>query len=135
MASSTYTAVPNLLGKNTFSMRAGEAIEANRALKLSTEGLVLHTAAITDFVIGVALTTVAIGEMVEIAPSGTIVKMQPGAAVAIGARVMPEGSGAGVVITLAGATAVPCGIAKTEAGAAGELFEVFLLTGMNALGA
>ena len=131
MASSTYTAAPNLLGKNTFSMKAGEDITANRALKLSTEGLVLHTTAITENVIGVAVNTCASGEMVEIQPNGTICKMVPGAAVSIGAQVMPEASGAGKVVTAAGATAKSCGFAKTEAGAEDELFEVFLFPGMN----
>jgi hypothetical protein len=132
MASATYTARNNLLGKAPFAMKAGEAITVGRALKLdSTEGQVLHTTAITDVAIGVALETVASGDMVSIAPPGTIVKMVPGAAVSLGAQVMPEASGAGKVITAAGATAIACGVAMTEAGAEDELFEVLFLSGVK----
>lgn len=130
MASATYTATNNLLGKTTYSMKAGEAIVAGRALKLdSTEGQVLHTTAITDVVIGVAQETVASGEMVAISPPGTICRMLPGAAISLGAQVMPEGSGAGKVITAAGATAVSCGVALTEAGAEDEFLTVLFLSG------
>ena len=132
MASATYTAVNNSLGIASYAMKAGEAITAGRALKLdSTEGQVLHTTAITDTVVGVALETVASGEMVAIAPPGTFVRMCPSAAVSLGAQVMPTGSGAGKVSTAAGATAKSCGIAFTEAGAADEFFTVLLVCGVN----
>lgn len=132
MASATYTARNNYSGTNPVSFKAGEAITVGRALKLdSTEGQVLHSTAITDAVIGVALETVASGEMVSVLPAGPIVKMVPSAAVALGAQVMPTGSGAGKVSTAAGATARSIGVAITEAGAADELFEVMLLSSLN----
>ena len=57
-----YAATSNYLHTAPFTMKAGEAITAGRALKLdSTEGQVVHTTAITDIVIGVALNTVASG--------------------------------------------------------------------------
>ena len=130
MASATYTATNNLCGTAPVSMRAGEAITAGHALKLDVEGYVLHTTAITDVVFGVALETVASGEMVSVALFG-LLRMVPGAAVSIGAQVMPEASGAGKVITAAGATAKSCGIAVTEAGAEDELFVVRLLPTVN----
>lgn len=114
------------------SFLAGAAIEPNRALKLSAANTVIHTTAITDSVIGFSLNKVASGAYVDVLTlPGAKGKARAGAAISLGAQVMPEGSGDGDVITAAGATAISCGIAL-QAAADGETFEVLFRPGINA---
>lgn len=125
-------AVSNDFNISSFAMKAGEAITANRALKLdSAEGVVLHTTAITDVVVGYSLNTCAINEMVEVAPPGRQVKVACSAGVTLGAQVMPTASGAGKVMTAAGSTAKSCGLALTTSTTDGEVIAVLSVLGVN----
>lgn len=110
------------------SFVAGAAITANRLVKLdSTAGQVIVTTAITEQVVGIALDTVASGELVSVLTmSGAKGKVTASAAISLGAEVMPTASGAGKCATAAGATAVSCGIALSAAGADGDIIEVLL---------
>lgn len=105
------------------AMRANGAITANRIVKLdAVEGDVAATGAITETAFGVSQNTAADNAMVSVeVGNGAIVKLTAGAAIAIGARLMPQGVAGGKVITAAGATAVDCGVAMTAAGADGEI--------------
>lgn len=127
-------AVANDFGIASYAMKAGEAITANRALKLdSAEHVVLHSTAITDVIVGYSLNTCAINEMVEVAPPGRIVKVACSAGVTLGAQVMPTASGAGKVMTAAGATAKSCGVALTTSTADGEVIEVLSTLCVNGI--
>jgi hypothetical protein len=109
---------------NPVSFIAGGAIPANSAVKLSAANTVVVTTAITENVIGFARTTAASGDVVTVeTASGVIVKAILGGTVSLGAELMPKASGAGVLDTAAGSTAVSCAIALA-AGASGETVPV-----------
>lgn len=122
----TFAASNNNLNIAPLSFVAEEAITANRALKLgSVEGQVLHTTAITEACIGVALQTVAAGQEVPVQIFG-VVKCVASAAVSMGAELMPTAAGAGKVMTAAGATARGMGFALQDAAGDGSIFSVLL---------
>lgn len=124
----------NFMGTKPFTMKAGGAITANRAVMLDANGDVVVTTAITDKVIGIALQTVASGEDVEILTvNGVKAKVTTSAAVAIGADVMPTAAGAGKCATAAGATAKSFGIALYASAADGEVIEVLTRFGANGI--
>lgn len=106
------------------SFIAGGTITANRLVKLdSTAGQVIVTTTITEQVVGIALDTVASGELVSVLTmSGAKGKVTASAAISLGAEVMPGASGK--CATAAGATAISCGIAASAAGADGDIIEV-----------
>lgn len=117
-----------LSGTSFASFVAGEAITRGRALKLDTDGEVLHTTAITDLVIGVAMEDAASGATVTVATlNGQVVTAMASAAIAsVPTEVMPAASAAGKLATAAGATAVSCGIALSSAAGDGSLFTLLL---------
>lgn len=122
----------NLAGAKPQTFKAGAAITANRLLKLTAENTVEHATAITDDIIGVSTKTVASGEYVDVLTTpGAKHKVTAGAAIAVGAQVMPQAAGAGKCATAAGATAKSVGIALTAAAADGEEIEVLLRFGVN----
>jgi len=113
----------NFAGTSPISFTAGAAVTRGRALKLSG-GAVIHTTAITDKVLGVALQDAASGEQVPVLTiSGQLVTMVASAAISADAELMPTASGAGKVMTAAGATAISCGQAITAASQDGDLIE------------
>lgn len=124
----------NLIAGNVIEMEAEAAIVVKRLVKLGTApGQVIHTAAITDVVAGVALNSAAIGERVQIQVAG-IAEVECAAGVAYLAQVMPDGGGAGKCSTAAGATAKSCGQAGgTSTSNAGEIQKVWLCS-MNVNG-
>lgn len=119
-----FAASQNFQGVAPLSLKAGAAITANRVVKLdSTEGQVIHSTAITDLPMGVALQTVASGEQVSVQTIG-IAKCVAGAAIALGAEVMCTASGDGKVTTAAGATARSIGVAMQDASGDGAIVTV-----------
>ncbi len=111
--------------------KAGAAITKGAAVKLDTNGDVIVTSAITDVVIGVALTDQAtVGGSVAIRTLG-IARVITGGSVAIGAQLMPKSAGAGKALTAAGATAVSFGIALTAGTNDGEFSTVLLGRSVN----
>jgi hypothetical protein len=122
----TYATSVNNLGIAPMSFIAGEAITANKCVKLHTaEGQVVHTTAITESVIGVALDTVASGEEVSVQLVG-VVKCTASGAVTLGDEVMPTASGAGKSVTIGGATAKGFGVALQDAAGDGALYSVLI---------
>ena len=123
----TKSPTQNLITGNVIEMEAEAAIVVNRLVKLGTAaGQVIHTAAITDVVAGVALNSCAAGERVQIQVSG-IVQVECKTAVTYLDQVMPDGGGAGKCATAGGATAKSCGQAGgTTTTAEGELMAVWL---------
>jgi predicted RecA/RadA family phage recombinase len=121
------TAYRDLELGNVTTRKAGAAITAGMVVKLdTTEGQVVKCTAITDKVFGVALNTVASGELVEVQRRG-VAKVICGAAIALGAEVMPDSGVAGSVITAAGATAISCGVAESQSDTLGQLVRVDLV--------
>lgn len=108
------------------SVIAGAAVTAYRLVKAhTTADQGIHTAAITDVPMGVALKTVASGAPVELGSAeGSIYKMTAAAAITAGDIVMPDGGGGGKIATRAGATAVPVGTAIESATADGDIISV-----------
>jgi len=123
----TKSPTQNFITGNVIEMEAEAAITVNRLVKLGTApGQVIHTAAITDLVCGVALNTAAAGARVQIQTSG-IALVACKAAVTYLDQVMPDGGGAGLCATAAGITAKSCGQAGgTSTTAEGELQKVWL---------
>lgn len=122
----------NYMGTRPFTLKAGAAVTANRAVKLDANGDVIHTTAITDKVVGISLQTVASGEDVELLTvNGVKAKATASAAVSIGDDVMPTASGAGKCSTASGPTAKSFGIALSAAAADGEIIEVLTRYGAN----
>lgn len=119
-------AVSNLLGVSPLSFVAGGTIIANRMVKLdSTAGQVVACSAITDLAIGVALAGVSSGETVAVQTFG-VAKVVASDAISLGAQLMPTASGAGKVVTAAGATAKSCGVALEASGADGDIITALL---------
>lgn len=120
----------NHLGVSLVSFKAGGTIEKDRAVKLdSTEGQVIATTAITDVVIGFATHSASSGDTVAIQTFGKA-KATVSDAVSLGAQLMPTASGAGKVVTAAGATAKSCAVALQASTADAQVIEVFI-TGMR----
>jgi len=120
--------ITNDQGIAPLSFKAGAAVTINALVKLNTTAdEVIVTSAITQVVIGVALNAAAAGESVAVQTHG-IAKCVAGASISLGAQVMPEASGAGDVVTAAGATAISCGIALAAADE-GDIFPVLLSSG------
>lgn len=117
----------NTLGVSPQSIVSGAAIGINRVVKRSAANTGIVTTAITDVPIGVAMIAAsAAGEVVPLQSSG-IAKCVASDAISEGAQVMCTASGAGKVVTAAGATAYSIGIARTAAGADGDVIEVQLM--------
>lgn len=109
---------------NVTTRKAGAAITRGCLVKLdTTEGQVVVTTAITDIVFGVALNTAASGDMVKVQRRG-VAKVLIGEAIALGAAVMPIGTGGGKAATGAGATAVSCGVAESQGDTDGQLIRM-----------
>lgn len=117
----------NLLGVSLISFKAGAAIGINRAVMLdTTTNQVIATAAITDVAIGFATQAAsAAGDLVPVQVFGKA-KAVASDAITLGAQLMPTASGAGKVVTAAGATAKSCAIALQAAGADGDTIEVLV---------
>jgi hypothetical protein len=124
----------NLIIGHTIEMEAEAAITAKRLVKLGTApGQVIHTAAITDVVAGVALNSAAAGARVTIQLDG-IAEVACKTGVTYLDQIMPDGGGAGLCATAAGITAKSCGQAGgTTTTAEGEIQKVWLRT-MNVNG-
>jgi hypothetical protein len=129
---------PNyVLDKGYNLLNSGAAQNIYRFMKFaSTENSVLQAAASTDRPVGVCQQRI---EAVDSATSNVqvdvrilgISKVEAGAAVALGARVMSDATGR--AITAATATNIPCGIAFQAATGAGEWIDVLLTPGMPVL--
>ena len=117
---------------NPIKFNAGGAIPANSAVKLSAEGTVVVTSAITDNVIGFCDRTAASGDAVQIdTANGVVTKAIAGGSITAGDQLMPKGSATnGTVVLAAGATAKSCAIALQDA-ASGETFMVLTRFGVN----
>lgn len=99
----------NFITGNVIEMEAEAAIVVKRLVKLGTAaGQVIHTAAITDVVVGVSLNDAAAGGRVKIQVSG-VAEVECASAITYLDQVMPVGTGAGKAATAAGATAKSCG--------------------------
>lgn len=115
--------------------QATTAIVKNRFVKHSGSQTVAAITASTDRATGVAKVDISAAEFA--AGKGTTVQVlgvawvEAGAAVSLGARVMPDTSGR--AITAATATNVPCGVAYSAAANAGDLMLVLLTPGMPPL--
>lgn len=117
----------NPLGTSLQSIVAGAAIGQYRAVKRSAANTGIVTTAITDVPIGIAtVAATAAGELVSVQTYG-IAKCVASDAISEGAQVMCTASGAGKVVTAAGATAYSIGIARSAAGADGDIIEVQLM--------
>lgn len=113
----------NPLNVDFFSMPAGGTIAQGALCKLSSGTLVVTTA-ITDDVIGVAVTSAVSGDNVSVQMFG-IAKVLAGATITAGQELMPIAAATGRADVAAGATAKSIGFAL-DAGAAGELIRVVL---------
>lgn len=119
----------NFLGVSPINFKAGAAIGINRLVMLdTTTNTVIVTTAITDLAIGVALEAAsAAGDNVPVQMFGKA-KVVASGSLTLGAQLMPTSSGAGKVITAAGATAKSIGVALQSAGADGDTIECLLST-------
>lgn len=121
----------NVQGISPLGFKAGAAITKGRLVKLdTTAGQVIHTTAITDVPIGVALGDAASGADVAVQTNG-VAEVCASAAVALGAQVMPTASGAGKCSTASGATAQSIGQALALCSNDGEFIPVLLRIGVN----
>lgn len=113
---------------NVTTRKCGGAVTRGALVKLdtTTEGQVVVTTAITDKVFGVALGTYASGDMGQFQRRG-VAKVLIGEAIALGAEIMPIGTGGGKAATAAGATAISCGVAESQGDADGQLIRVDLI--------
>ena len=115
----------NFAGSNPITFKAGAAVPKYRMVKVgAAENEVIHTTAIADVALGVALETVASGEFVPVQILG-IGKCVASAAVTLGDKLMLTATGAGKVSTSAGA-ANEVGIALQAATADGDVIMVAL---------
>ena len=117
------------------SFQATTAITKMRFVKHSAEQTVAAITASTDRAVGVAGVDVsaaefAAGKELKVQVLG-VAWVEAGAAVTLGARVMPDTSGR--AIAAATATNIPCGVAYSAAANAGDLMLVLLTPGMPPL--
>lgn len=113
----------------TISGEAGSAVTIYRLVTLAADGQMDHVADETEKPAGVAAESVAtVGQALPVAiPNGAIVKLEAGAAVAVGAELQAAGTGTGQAIThVSAAGAYKVGTAMTAAGGIGEIIEVQL---------
>jgi predicted transcriptional regulator len=116
---------------NVTTRIAGGTIPKGALVMLhSTEGQVVVTTAITNTPIGVALNAAASGEIVEI-QTGGVCQVLVAAGIALGAQVMPDGSGGGKAATAAGATAQSCGLAETLTDTDGQFAQIRFLPSLK----
>lgn len=114
------------------SFKAGAAITANRAVKMSADNTVIHTTAITEDVVGISLSTVASGEYVDVQTAGKAKVGGSAVALTYGQQVMPYAEDGGLCAVAAGATAKSFGIVTIgNGGTKGELAEILLRLGVN----
>lgn len=115
--------------------QASTAIVKNRLVKLSGAQTVAAITASTDRALGVANVDISAGEATAGKQTAIHVLgipfVEAGAAISIGARVMPDTVGR--AITAVTATNVPCGVALKAAAAAGDLIPVLLTPGQPAI--
>lgn len=117
----------NLQGSTPAGYIAGGTIAANVLVKLdSTQGQVVVTTAITETPMGASLNSATSGQTIAVQTAGKA-KLTAKAAISLGAQVMPDGGGAGLIATAAGATAKSIGIALEAATAENDVIEVLLL--------
>ena len=121
---------------NTFSCRADSVLVPGQAVKLvDVAGGIPNVTAITadtDEVFGFATKStrrdaIAIGDVIEISCTSNVMYMEAGAAVAVGALVMPVVAGS-KVITAAGGTKSVIGVALDKAAADTDLIRVYIKT-------
>lgn len=118
----------DLRGVSPASFVAGGTIALGAAVKMdSTANQVVVTSAITDIVIGVALTSAVSGETVPVQTHGIVKVLSDGTPTSVGAEVMPKASGSGKASLSSGATAMSFGITRTVAAADGDFLEVELI--------
>lgn len=117
----------NLLGTSPAGFVAGGTIAKNVLVKLhSVEGQVVVTTAITDSPLGASMNSAVANGTIAVQQFG-VVKLTAKAAISLGAQVMPDGAGAGLIATAAGATAKSIGVALQAALAENDVIEVQLL--------
>ena len=112
---------------------AGGTIVAGQALMMNgtTEGEVVVTTGITVDVAGVALTSAASGEQVDVFTGGAKLRCRTGGIIACHAQVVAGATGDMETFTGAGATAKSCGIALQASGGDGQFIEVLFRPGVN----
>lgn len=116
----------NFLGVSPQSFVAGGVVPINVLVMLhSVEGQVVVTTGITSLGLGAATISAASGGLVSVQQFGKA-KLTAGAAISLGAQLMPAAAGGGLVETAAGATAKSIGVALQAAGASGDVIEVLL---------
>lgn len=115
-------------GVKLISRVAGSAITVYRLLTQAADGAVDMVADATEKPIGVSAETVASGGTVPVAiPNGAVVKLEAGAAIAVGAELEAAGDATGRAIThTSGVGDYIVGTALTAAGAAGDVISVQL---------
>lgn len=117
----------NMQGVSPAGYIAGGTVEQYRLVKLdTTAGQAIATTAITDVAVGASLIKATSGQTLPVQSFGKV-KLTASDAISLGAQVMPTASGAGKVVTAAGATARSIGVALEAAGADGDIIEVLLV--------
>ena len=108
---------------------SGSAVEIYRLVTLSSDGQYDQVADATERPAGVSAESVAADQELPIAlPNGAIVKLEAGAAIAVGAELEAAGDGSGRAIThTSGVGDFIVGVAVTAASGSGEIIEVQLL--------
>lgn len=118
----------------TISAEAGSAVTIYRLVTLASDGQVDHCANASERPLGVAAETQSeVGRSLPVAiPNGAVVKLEAGAAIAVGAELEAAGDGSGRAIThTSGVGDFKVGQALTAAGAAGDIIEVQLLVDLD----
>lgn len=130
---------PNYVLDKGMRASGSAAYAVGTLMKLTTNVQeVAPTTASTDRVFGVCMEFVDAAKVtqgkvtVDVRVMG-IARVIAGAAIAIGARVMPETAATARAITAVTATNIPFGIALTAAVNAGDMIDVLLTPGMPAL--
>lgn len=120
------TASRNFESGNVCTRTAGGTIPYGALLKLdTTEGQVIVTTAITDLVVGVSMGVYSSGERCEM-QTGGVAPVLVGEAIALGAEVMPIGTGGGKGASASGATARSVGVAESATDTDGQYARVRL---------
>ncbi len=124
-------ATRNLESGNVATYVAGAAIPYGSCVMYdSTEGQVVVTTGVTVKCIGVAMTTAATGDLVEVQTSGVAPTLTSGICT-VGVGVVPGASGKCVTEAAAGATAMSFGIAEQTTTADGTILRVRLIPTMR----
>jgi hypothetical protein len=120
--------MPHFVDSSSKGFTAAVAIAMGQIVKMSAANTVTPATAATDKVIGVALEACAAGRTVNIKlsnGSGTLPVLL-GGTVALGDKLVSNGSGAGITGTQAGAGVVPTSnvvAIAVEAGVSGQIIE------------